>query len=126
MAGKRKTVSVPVPVPVSGRPRVNPEGSKIENFMVWPQHMQTIQRWMDTYDLNKSEALRCIIDAAVAPDNNRARSVVRRAQAQAAENAEQYLSARNTPDIVAQRKAKKAAAARAMRAAQKKANRTRN
>lgn len=104
-------------LPRIGRPRKNPAGTKLENFMLWPQHMEIVGQWMDALGLSKSEALRCIIDAAVKPQGTRAKGAVRRIQKASAAQTLAHLESRNTLDHEAERRAKRALAARKRRAA---------
>jgi hypothetical protein len=51
----------------SGRPRKNPQGTSLEAFTLWPEHIATIERYMHTHAMGKSEALRAILTQAPAP-----------------------------------------------------------
>lgn len=113
MAAKRLN---PLPIPSAGRPKDSLPGSVTTAYLLWPEHLQTLDAWAEHYDISKSEALRAIIECASPLGGRQANRTVRRAKVLRARLKEEYIAARNTPEIIAARRAARALEQRERRA----------
>jgi len=101
------------------RPRVNPEGTQLEAFSLWPDTMAVIRRWMEAYGIGKSEALRAILLAAPEPTSRTAKRATEAAQKVVAKTRQESLPEWQRLKMATEKRARRAEAARRRRAAEK-------
>lgn len=103
------------------RPRINPEGTHLEAFSLWPETMAVVKNWMDTHGMNKSEALRAILLASPPPTARAAKRATKTIQQVVATTRQASLPEWERAKRAAEKRVRRATAARKRRAAERAA-----